>query len=136
MEMVRRARGRVETPPDACIREATGTDACRKTLYNWRKGRTHPPKEVGLALAAFAEDRAKLLLEAAQALRDAPRGPGKGKGRTVPVPRLMAQRRAAEEAARERLLHPGPITKANYPVAVEATGCRAFVEAALGRKLD
>jgi hypothetical protein len=78
-------------------------------------------------------------LEAVAELRALPRpkaGRGaRGTGGRVPH-RLKAEREQREAKARERLLHPGPIEKPNYPVVVEATGCRAFVEAALGRKLD
>ena len=120
----------------SCLSHVLGKEIPKHRVWEWKKERCDVPVEVRDMLADWIEERGRALLEAATELRNAPRGPGKGKGRTVPVPRLMAERRAAEEAARERLLHPGPIAKANYPVAVEATGCRAFVEAALGRKLD
>jgi hypothetical protein len=117
----------------AVIKEITGTLVVRQTVWRWRAGKTLPPIEVCEALATFAEDRAKALQEAAAALRALPRGPGR-QGGMVPY-RLRAARLEAEERQRAREID-GPIPMPNVPPPPPVTGCRAFVEARLGRRLE
>jgi len=121
----------------AGIREAIGNgDITEVTLWRWITGRSVPPVWACDALASFAEDRGRALIEAAAALRAMPRGPGRGRGRVKAPPVLRAERLAREEAERHAMLYPGPIPRPNVPEPPQSTGCRAWIEARLGRKLD
>ena len=119
------------------IKAAGAENVARSTVWRWRSGKTRAPIEVCEALADYAESRARLLLEAVAELRALPRGKDRrgphGTGGRVPY-RLRAEKEQREALARERALY--LIERPNEVPAVEATGCRAFVEAALGRKLD
>jgi hypothetical protein len=118
---------------NAATREAIGEAVHNSTIWRWRTGKTLPPKETCEALATFAEDRAKALQEAAAALRALPRDKGR-QGGMVPH-KLRAARLEAEERQRDREIN-GPIPKPNVPPPPPVTGCRAFVEARLGRRLE
>ena len=109
------------------------------TLWRWRVGRSEPPQWACEALARFAEDRGRALIEAAAALRTMPRGPGRGRrkgGAKLNPPREAQERLAREEAERHAMLYPGPIPRPNVPEPPPSTGCRAWIEVQLGRQLD
>ena len=124
---------------NGATREAIGVgvdEISAVTLWGWRSGRYVPPQWACDALASFAEDRGRALIEAAAALRVMPRGPGRGQGRVKAPPVLRAERLAREEAERHAMLNPGPIPRPNVPEPPPSTGCRAWIEAQLGRQLD
>ena len=116
-----------------CVVLVTGKEEDASRVGEWRRGRGNASIETRDALATFAEERGRALLEAAAELRAMPR---KKRGAPGMVPhRIRAERLAREERERDRALN-GPIAKPNEPPERVATGCLAFVEEALGRKLD
>jgi hypothetical protein len=119
----------------AGISEILGTRISRVSLSHWRTGKVMVPKWAVERIASWVEERARLMLDAAAELRGLPRGPGrKAQGGLIPNKR-RDERLAREEEERRRLID-GPIPMPNEPQKPESTGCRAFVEARLGRKLE
>jgi hypothetical protein len=103
----------------------------RRTITNWRNGGAMPDWAIEAA-SGWLETRAQAMLEAARRLREeTPRDRRRGNGGRVPHKRREA--RLAREA-KERDLN-APIPAPNHPVR-PVSDCRAFVERALGRKLD
>jgi len=121
-----------------CIREAAiAEDIPRGRIWSWRQGKGNPPLWICEALADYAETRARALLEAAAELRALPRGKDRrgahGTGGRAPY-RLRDEKLHQEALARDRALY--LIERPNEAPAPVSTGCRAWVEARLGRKLD
>jgi hypothetical protein len=77
----------------AGISEILGTRISRVTLSHWRTGKVRVPEWAVERIASWAEERARLLIEAAAELRALPRGPGrKARGGRVPHKRREASR--------------------------------------------